>query len=63
MIIPHETVGGESPPNQEILKDVALALDDVSQAMNTHSQDQCNDALYTFYKRVYYIVYGKGIDE
>ena len=41
----------------EIIRNIALALDDTTMCMNTHSQDQCNEALYDFYKRVGTILY------
>jgi len=41
----------------EMLRNIRLAADDTEMCMNTHSQDQCNEALYDFYKRVRLILH------
>ena len=41
----------------EIIRNIALVLDDTEMSMNTHSQDQCNEALYDCYKRIRLILY------
>ncbi len=40
-----------------IIRDIHLAFDEATEQMNTHSQDQCNEALYYFYNRVATIFY------
>ena len=41
----------------QIIRDIHLAIDDTESLMNTHSQDQCNDALSLFFDRVKRILY------
>jgi len=42
-----------------IIRDIHLAFNEATEQLNTHSQDQCNEAFYHFYERVASILYKK----
>ncbi len=46
-----------------IIKEIAIEIDNTENAFNTHSQDICNDALQAFYTRVRIIIYGTESEE
>jgi len=43
----------------QMIREIALTLDDTEKRFNTHSQDECNQALSEFYDRIRAIIYPK----
>ena len=53
------TMSEEHKRLSTIIRDIHLAFNEATEQLNTHSQDQCNEAFYHFYERVASILYKK----